>query len=50
MFIIALLIASVATELKPMVEVETELTSISPKIIQKGYYIQIIYINPDYSR
>ena len=36
MFRLALLIVSVATELKPMVEMEQELTSISPKIIQKG--------------
>ena len=50
MFIIALLVGSVLTELVPMVEVEKELTSISPKIIQKGNNIQIIYINPDYSR
>ena len=50
MFIIFLLVASVTSELKPMVEVENELTSISPKIIQKGKIIQIIYFNPDYSR
>ena len=50
MFIIFLLVASVTSELKPMVEVENELTSISPKIIQKGKIIQIVYFNPDYSR
>ena len=50
MLIILLLVASVSSELKPMVEVENELTSISPKIIQKGKIIQIIYFNPDYSR
>ena len=50
MLIILLLVAFVSSELKPMVEVENELTSISPKIIQKGKIIQIIYFNPDYSR
>ena len=50
MLIILLLVAFVSSELKPMVEVENELTSISPKIIQKGNIIQIIYFNPDYSR
>ena len=50
MLIILLLVALVSSELKPMVELENELTSISPKIIQKGKIIQIIYFNPDYSR
>ena len=43
MLIILLLVAFVSSELKPMVEVENELTSISPKIIQKGKIIQIIF-------
>ena len=50
MLLVVFLIASTVAELKPMVEVENELTSISPKIIKKGNKIQIIDFNPDYSR
>ena len=42
MFILALLIATAASELVPMVE-QNEVTSISPRIIQKG--IKFIQIN-----